>query len=148
MVTSESVIRQLSVFIDNRPGALAEVTRFIADQGIDLCGLSLAESREFGAVRIIVPDSDAAAEALTDGGYHFTEVDVIAVEVPDKPGGMAHVVELIAKEHLNVEYAYTMVVSRHDKAVIVLRVDDPHRAATVLKAQGTHLLTQKEIASL
>lgn len=148
MRARESVIRQLSIFIDNRPGTLAQVTRFLADRGIDLCGLSLAESRDFGAVRIIVPDTDAAAQALTDGGYHFSEVDVIAVEVPDRPGGMADVVERIAEQHINVDYAYTMVVTRHDKAIVVLRVDDANRAATMLKAQGSRLLTEAEVAAL
>jgi hypothetical protein len=148
MVEHGSVIRQLSVFIDNRPGTLAEVTRYLADEGIDLCGLSLAESRDFGAVRIIVPNPDAATRALTEGAYHFSEVDVIVVEVPDRPGGMADVVERIAKEHINVEYAYCMVARRHDKAIVVIRVDDAPRAATVLNAEGAHLLTEEELASL
>ena len=148
MVEREYVIRQISVFMENRPGALAEVTRFLANHDINLRALSLAESRDFGALRLIVADVDGCADVLHEGGYHYSESDVLAVEVPDEPGGMAGVLEILAEGHINVEYAYAMVEKREGSALIVLRVDDPDRAGAVLKTRGTHLLTEKDVAVL
>ena len=142
------VVRQLSVFLENRPGSLAEVLQFLADRNIDLCALSLSESRDFDAVRLIAADADVAADALAEGAFHFSEVDVLAVEVPDRPGGMAEIVSRIADDHINIDYAYTMIVTRHDKAIIILRVDDVHRAAAMLKTLGVRLLTEKQVTSL
>jgi hypothetical protein len=141
-------IRQLSVFLDNRPGTLAKLTKHLADEGIDLRAISLAESRDFGTLRVIVADPDKAAAALSEGGFHFSEIDVLCVEVPDHPGGMAEVAEKLAQEHINIEYAYTMVVTRHDKALLVLRVDEIERAYAALKTQGRHVLTEEELRAL
>ena len=148
MSEQDPIVRQLSVFLDNRPGSLGEVLRHLADHSIDLCALSVAESRDFGTMRIIVPDTDAAAEALAAGDFHYCEVDVLAVVLPDRPGGMAEVAEKLAAEHINIEYTYIMVVKRHDEAVAVVRVSDLHRAAEVLKGGAVHLLTASEVAKL
>jgi hypothetical protein len=148
MVERDFVIRQISVFLDNRPGSLAALTRYLADRQINLRAFSLAESRDFGAARLIVADTDACADALHEGGYHFSEVDVLAIEVPDRPGGMAHVLEIIAGEHINVEYAYAMIEKRECSAVVVLRVEDPTRSCAVLRSQDVPLLSVEDIASL
>jgi hypothetical protein len=148
MVKHEFVIRQISVFLENRPGSLADVAKYLAEKGVNLRALSLAESRDFGAARLVASDTDACADALQEGGYHFSEVDVLALEMPDRPGGLADVLGMIAREHINVEYAYTMVERHQGWAVIVLRVDDPDRACTVLRSQGVRLLSQQDIASL
>mgnify|MGYP001552989978 CR=1 FL=1 len=85
------VIRQISVFLENRPGSLAEVTRYLADQRINLRAMSIAESRDFGTIRIIASDQDACAEALRKQGYQYNEVDVLAAEMPDLAHLLAHI---------------------------------------------------------
>lgn len=145
---ADFVIRQISVFLENRPGSLAEVTRYLADQSINLRALSIAESRDFGTIRIIATDQDACAAALRKGGYQFNEVDVLAAEMPDRPGGMAEVAEIIAGENINIEYGYVMVEKRQGSAVIVLRVDDPYRASIVLRGKGVRLLSEGEVKQL
>jgi hypothetical protein len=142
------IIRQISVFLENRPGSMAEVTRCLADEGINLRAMSIAESRDFGTIRIIASDRDACAEALRKGGYPYNEVDVLAAEMPDRPGGMAEVAEIIAQENINIEYGYAMVEKKENSAVIVLRVDDPYRASIVLQGRGVRLLSEEEVKQL
>ena len=148
MVECDTVIEQISVFLENRPGSLAEVARYIADHNINLRALSLAETRDFGTARLIVADTDACVRVLSEGGYHFTVSDVIAIEVADRPGGMADVLEILAREYLSVEYAYAMVASRKGCAIVVIRIDDPLRACTILQHHGVKLLIKKNVAAL
>lgn len=141
-------IRQISVFIDNRPASLAVMARCLADKGINLRGLSLAETRDFGTTRIIVADVEACCAALKEAGYHFIETDVLAVEVADRPGGMADVLECIAAEHISVEYAYAMIEKREGSAVVILRVDNPGKAVMLLRKRNIRLLTREDIVRL
>ena len=142
------IIRQISVFIDNQPATLAEMTRALADRNINLRAFSLAETRDFGTTRIIVADVDACIEVLKGAGYHFIETDVLAVEVADRPGGMADVLECIASEHISVEYAYAMTEKREGSAVIILRVDNPGKAIMALRKKNIRLLTRENIKLL
>jgi len=141
-------IRQISVFIDNRPASLSEMTRSLADENINLRALSLAETRDFGTTRIIVADVDTCSEVLKEAGYHFIETDVLAVEVVDRPGGMADVLECIASEHISVEYAYAMIEKREGSAVIILRVDNIEKAIMALRKRNIRLLTREDVALL
>ena len=141
-------IRQISVFIDNRPASLSEMTRSLADENINLRALSLAETRDFGTTRIIVADVDTCSEVLKEAGYHFIETDVLAVEVADRPGGMADVLECIAIEHISVEYAYAMIEKREGSAVIILRVDNIGKAIMALRKRNIRLLTREDVALL
>ena len=142
------ITRQISVFIDNRPATLAEMTRALADRNINLRALSLAETRDFGTTRIIVADVDACVEVLKEAGYHFIETDVLAVEVADRPGGMADVLQCIASEQIGVEYAYAMIEKREGSAVIILRVDNTGKAIMALRKKNIRLLTREDIALL
>lgn len=142
------IIRQISVFIDNRPASLSEMTRSLADENINLRALSLAETRDFGTTRIIVADVDTCSEVLKEAGYHFIETDVLAVEVADRPGGMADVLECIAIEHISVEYAYAMIEKREGSAVIILRVDNIGKAIMALRKRNIRLLTREDVALL
>jgi hypothetical protein len=142
------IIRQISVFIDNRPASLSEMARHLADRNINLRALSLAETRDFGTTRIIVSDPDFCIEALKEASYHFIETDVIAVAVADRPGGMADVLECIAGEHISVEYAYAMIEKRDGSAVIILRVDNPAKAVMALRKRDIRLLTMEDITRL
>jgi len=142
------LIRQISVFIDNRPASLSEMARRLADSNINLRALSLAETRDFGTTRIIVADVDTCTNVLKEAGYHFIETDVLAVEVADRPGGMADVLECIAQEHISVEYAYAMIEKREGMAVIILRVDNPAKAVMALHKCDIRLLKREDIALL
>ncbi len=142
------LIRQISVFLENRPGSLAEVTRYLADRGLNLRALSITESRDFGTIRIITSDQEVCAAALRKGGYAYSEVDVLAAVIPDRPGGMAEVAEVIAGENINIEYGYAMVEQRDGSVVVVVRVDDPYRASVVLRGKGVRLLREEEVRDL
>jgi hypothetical protein len=148
MKDKNHIIRQISVFIDNRPASLAEMTRSLADRNINLRALSLAETRDFGTTRIIVADVDTCSDVLRDAGYHFIETEVLAVEVADRPGGMADVLECIANEHISVEYAYAMIEKRDGSAVIILRVDNIGKAIMALRKRNIRLLTREDVALL
>ena len=142
------IIRQISVFIDNRPASLSKMARCLAEKNINLRALSLAETREFGTTRIIVADPDFCIEVLKEAGYHYIETDVLAVAVADRPGGMADVLECIASENISVEYAYAMIEKREGLAVIILRVDFPGKAIMALRKRNIRLLTTKDVGLL
>ncbi|MBI5844114.1 MAG: amino acid-binding protein [Deltaproteobacteria bacterium] len=142
---SDYMIPQLSVFIENRLASLSELARRLADENINLRGFTLAESREFGTVRIIVAEVEACKVALNKAGYHYVETPVLAVEVTDRPGGMANVLEHLACSHINVDYAYAMTEKHGLSAVIILRVDDLKKAVMVLKKTNVRLLSRKDI---
>jgi hypothetical protein len=142
------IIRQISVFIDNRLASLSEMARCLADRNINLRAFSLAESRDFGTARIIVADMDACRDALRSAGYHFIEADVLAVEVADRPGGMAEVLECIADDHIDVEYAYAMIENPTGSAIIILRVNHPGKAVMALSKKNFTLLSREDIARL
>jgi hypothetical protein len=141
-------IRQISVFIDNRPYTLLEMARCLADNNINLRAFSLAETRDFGTTRIIVADPDACKKVLKGSGYHFIETDVLAVEVDDRPGGMADILECIAHEHMSVEYAYAMIEKIEGSAVLILRVDNPEKAIVALLEKNIRLLAREDISLL
>jgi hypothetical protein len=148
MVEQSFVVRQISVFLENRPGSLAQMARQLADKGINLRALSLAETRDFGTARLVVLDPDKCLQALKEAEYHFTETDVLAIEVADRPGGMADVLEIITAAQLDVEYIYSMVSTKEGIAIVILRVNDPLKACIALNAKGVKLLTLKDIAAL
>lgn len=148
MAERSLLVRQISVFLDNRPGSLAKMARKLADKGINLRALSLAETRDFGTARIVVLDPGKCLQALKEAEYHFIETDVLAIEVADKPGGMADVLEIITTEQLDVEYIYSMVSTKEGFAIVILRVSDPDKACTALTTRGVKLLTLKDIAAL
>ncbi len=148
MKEKEFIVRQISVFLDNRPGSLAEMARYLANKDINLRALSLAETRDFGTARLIVADTANCVRALREGGYNFMETDVLAVEVVDRPGGMADVLEIIADEQINLEYVYATVGRITESAVIILRVEDPGKAGIILRAKGLKVLGEKEFELL
>lgn len=148
MVEQSFVVRQISVFLENRPGSLAQMARQLADKGINLRALSLAATRDFGTARLVVLDPDRCLQALKEAEYHFIETDVLAIEVADRPGGMADVLEIITAEQLDVEYIYSMVSTKEGIAIVILRVNDPLKACIALNSKGVKLLTLKDIAAL
>ena len=114
-------ITQISVFLDNRSGVLAELTEYLGSKGVNIRALNVAESRDFGVIRMIVADPDRVAELLREKGYSTQKVDVIAVHVDDEPGGLGKALRALADQHLNVDYLYTFLDKSGDKAIVIMR---------------------------
>ncbi len=139
-------VKQISVFIENKTGKLAEVTKYIAYKGINLRALSIADTQDFGILRIICDNSSNAAEALRDGGYIVAETNVLAVEIADKPGSLAEILSILAKAEVIVEYTYAFLsVKKNESAYMIFRVDDNDRAEKALTAAGIKVADGGEI---
>jgi len=117
-------IKQISVFLENKKGRLAEVTKLIAEAGIDIRAVSIADTAEFGILRLIVNKPEAAVEAIAKGGFTVKSTDVLAVEIPDKPGSLAKVMEIFEKTGVNIEYLYASLEKDASTAVVVFKVED------------------------
>ena len=130
--------RQVSVFLENEPGKLAEVLRLLADADINVLTMSLAETERFGIARMIVDDPDAAVAALEELGVVTQIVDVLAVEVPNRPGGLADLLELLASARVNVRYVYAELGASVERAVLIMRLNPLDKALEVLDAAGIH----------
>jgi hypothetical protein len=141
-------IAQLSVFLDNRAGMLADLTAYLGAEGINIRALSVAESRDFGVIRMIVPDPFLVAELLVKRGYNLKIVEVLALRVADEPGALARGLHALVNENINVEYLYTFLDKSEGHAVVILRVDNLDFAKTVLLQNGYHLLSQEDVGRL
>jgi len=129
-------IRQISVFVENKPGAMVSITQALGKAGVDLRALSLADTQDFGILRMIVDDTDKAKQALAAIGCFTTVSDVLAAEIPDTPGAMTELIGKVAETGLNIEYTYAFISPVNRKAYIVLRIKDIDGAAKALKAKG------------
>ena len=130
-------VKQISVFIENKTGKLAEVTKYIADNSINMKALSVADTHDFGILRIICENHDDAVNVLKNGGYIVTETEVLAVEISDKPGSLAKILEVLADSDVAVEYTYAFLsVKNAGHAYMIFRVDDNMVAAAALNAEG------------
>ncbi|MBA4356981.1 MAG: amino acid-binding protein [Desulfovibrio sp.] len=126
-------VDQLSIFLENRAGRLAEVTRILADCGVNIRALSLADTSDFGILRLIVNDFDKAKEHLKAGGFTVGRTTVVAVEVPDKPGGLHSIMEMLRDAKINVEYMYAFVNQSGANAIIIFRFDRTDQAIELLQ---------------
>ena len=140
-------IRQLSLFLENRPGQLRVPCKVLGDAGIDILTMSLADTQQFGILRLIVRDWEKAKQVLERAGVVVNVTDVLAVDVPDRPGGLASVLESFEKVGLGIEYMYALAASRErgKYATLVFRLEDPARAAKLLTGAGVKLLTAEEL---
>lgn len=141
-------VRQISVFLENRAGRLAEVTRLLGDGGVNIRALALADTSDFGILRLIVNDVEKAVNVLKDAGHTVSLTDVVAVEVPDSPGGLADVLGLLNSEGINVEYLYAFVEKATEKAVVVFRFEDMDAALRVFEKAEISVLTAEQVCSL
>lgn len=139
------MVMQLTVFLENSPGRLAGLTRALGDAGVNMRALMVADTAEFGVVRIICDRPEGARQALENAGFSVSVTDVIAVEVPDRPGGLADVLEAIGEAGTNVEYAYCYVEPGGQAAVDVFRVDEPGAATQALRAKGFRVLSPEDV---
>jgi hypothetical protein len=138
MDTKKFVIKQISIFSENRPGRLAAISQALEEDQINILAFTIAEADGFGVVRALVDHSDRAYEKLTGMGFivHFT--DVIAVQMRDKPGGLYEIAQILGDSHINIDYAYAY--SGKDAAVLILRVDNVEQAIQTLQIQGVTLI--------
>jgi hypothetical protein len=125
-------VKQLSIFMENRAGRMAEIARQLGEARINIRALSLADTSDFGILRLIVNDVDKAMKILKDSGHTVSLTEVVAVEVPDSPGGLASVLEPLRDAGVNVEYMYAFVEKATDKAVVIFRFEDADEAVKVL----------------
>ncbi len=140
-------IRQLSLFLENRQGQLRVPCKVLGDAGIDILTMSLADTQQFGILRLVVKEWEKAKGALESAGIVVNVTDVLAVDVPDRPGGLASVLESFEKAGLGIEYMYPLAAARErgKYATLVFRLDDPERAAKLLAQAGVKLLSSDEL---
>jgi hypothetical protein len=129
-------VKQISVFLENRPGALAEFTRILEKSNMNLRALSLAESEDFGIVRVIVDDPFETIRILKDEGYVCSITKVIAVEIQDKPGALVKMLNILGDNQVNLEYSYAFLAKKANSAFMILRVEDNEKAIKVLTQNG------------
>lgn len=141
-------VKQISVFIENTPGRLADFTKVLAENSIDLVSLSIADTTNFGILRGIVGDPEAASKVLMANGYTVKVTDVLAVCVPDHPGGLSGILEKLAEKNIALEYLYSFVRRKGDNALIIIRVDKPEEAEKVLSDAGVRTLSQDDVRAL
>jgi hypothetical protein len=141
-------VEQISVFLENKPGALAEVTRILGESGVNIRALSLADTKDFGILRLIVNDNEKAREVLAPRGFTVRKTEVVAVEVPDRPGGLAAILKVLAEAHINVEYLYAFVQQSGQNAIIIFRFDETDRAIAVLSEKKVRILEGKKVYTL
>ncbi len=133
-------IHQLSVCLENRPGQLRELSEVLAKAELNIVTLSLADTAQFGILRLIVEDWQKAKAALEAAGCVVKITEVLAIEVADKPGGLTRILEIVDEAGLNIEYMYAFTEKRLDKAALVFRFADPDRALSVLQTNGINVV--------
>jgi len=141
-------INQLSIFVENKAGTVAEITKSIASAGVSIRALSVADTQEFGILRLIVSDVEKAKDALHKNDCVVSVTKVIGVEIPDVAGGLSSVLELMSDNNINVEYLYAFITISGQHAYVVLRVEDNEKAAKILSDNGVKLVTQADIDAL
>ena len=141
-------VKQISVFLENKAGRLADVTHSLGDHGINIRALSIADTTDFGILRLIVNQPEAALKVLRDEGFMVAETEVIAVDVPDRPGGLAQVLDTLGQAGINIEYLYAFVGQASADALVIFRVEDCAAALQALTAQNIRVLSGAEVYAL
>lgn len=139
---------QISIFIENKEGRLAEVTAILRDAGVNIRALSLADTTDFGVLRLIVNENEKATTALRDQGFTVGKTRVLAVEVNDEPGGLNQVLDPLSEQGVNVEYMYAFANPQCKNAIMIFRFDDLEKAKIILAEQGIKVIDKEEISNL
>ncbi len=138
-------LTQLSLFLENKPAHLKVPCQILAKAGVNIMTLSLADTQQFGILRLIVRDVEKAKKVLEDAGCVVKCTEVVAVEVEDRPGGLADLLEIIDRAGLNIEYMYAFTFGKNDRAVMVFRFENPDTAISALQAQGVNVVGSVEL---
>ena len=141
-------IKQLTVFVENKQGTLVEITDLLAKNNINMRALSIADTRDFGILRLIVNDNDAAIKALSEHGYLIKTTEVVGVKIGDAPGKLSNALDVLDKAEINMEYLYAFMARTEKHAYVVVRVADNDAAEAALEAAGFHIITDADIAKL
>ncbi|KUK36908.1 MAG: hypothetical protein PWP44_463 [Thermacetogenium sp.] len=141
-------VKQITVFLENKCGRLASVTRVIGDQGINIRAFSVADTTDFGILRLIVNEPDRAYEALRKANFTVRMTEVIAVQIPDRPGGLADVLDLMQDAGINIEYMYAFVAQVSGDALAVFRVENTRVAEQLMLGKGIKVLSGEEVYNL
>ena len=141
-------IKQISLFVENRPGRMAKVSKTLSDAGVNIRAMTIAEAGDFGVIRMVVDNPDEGYKVLHDSGFTVSVTDVLAVEMKDTPGGLYEIVDTLGANKINVDYAYAFVTAKAERAMLILRVDDLSRAKQSLSARGIKIATKDEIQEI
>ena len=141
-----SAVNLVAVFVENKPGQTARITRMLADAGVNLCWLTVANSGSFGVMKFLVDQRDLAVRTLKEKGVMVSLLEVLAIEVPDKPGSLQAVADLLGRNHINLENCSGFVVN--NRAILIIEVPNLSQACPILEQQGFRLLTQEEMLKL
>ena len=142
------LIKQISVFVENKKGRLYHLTKTLADHGIDLKALSISDTAEFGILRCIVNDPQKALQIIKDAGFTASVTEVLGVEVEDEPGGLARLLDVLNESDVSVEYLYSFVGTRSDNALIIFHVEELDKALALLKESGFKILTEEVVYNI
>ena len=141
-------INQLSIFVENRKGKLAECLKTLGDAGVDIRASSIADTKDFGILRIIASDTDKAKKALNDAGFVVAINEVLGIAVDDTPGSLARVVDALSQDDVNIEYMYAFITASKEYAYVVLRVDDNEKCNACLAKNNVRILNPEDIAAV
>ncbi len=141
-------VKQISIFVENKPGKLAELTEYLNQSRIDMRALSIAEAQDFGIVRIIVDDAYKTSCVLKEAGYVASITPVVAIEMPDEPGSLFRILKILGDGGVNLEYMYAFLTRKQSTAYMVLRVEDNEKAIEILSKNGIHTICQEALSNL
>ncbi|TYQ15816.1 UNVERIFIED_CONTAM: hypothetical protein Cloal_2306 [Acetivibrio alkalicellulosi] len=141
-------VKQISVFLENKSGRLAEVTKVLASNNIDISALSIADTTDFGILRLIVNDPEKAEKALKESEFTVSCTSVIAIAIEDKPGGLSKALNILEEKAIGIEYMYAFVGKTSDEALVIIRVEDPCKAVDVLMNNGIKVLSSDKVYKL
>ena len=141
-------IKQLTVFVQNKKGTVVSVTKILSENNINLRALSVAETQDFGILRLIVSDEKAAERVLSESGYIIKVIDVVGVKIGDEPGKLSEALAVLDKADINVEYLYAFMARTEKHAYVVLRVEDNGVAEAALAAAGFKMISEADISKL
>ena len=141
-------IRQITIFLENKSGRLADITGTLAKNAVNIRALSLADTAEFGILRLVVSDTDLAAKVLKEDSFTVGITEVVAVAVPDQPGSLDSILKIVQRAGLNVEYMYAFTQHSGETGLLLFRFDNPDQACRVLQENGCKLLSDEEVHKL
>jgi hypothetical protein len=141
-------IKQISLFVENKPGRTAKVAKTLSDAGVNIRAMTIAEAGDFGVIRMVVNDPEKGYKVLRESGFTVSMTDVLAVEMKDSPGGLYEIVNTLGLNNINVDYAYAFVTAKAQRAMLILRVDDISAARKVLGDKGLKIATKEEVQEI
>lgn len=141
-------IKQISLFMENRPGRTAKVAKALSDSGVNIRALTIAEAGEFGIIRMVLDDPEKGYKILKENAFTVSMTDVLAVEMKDTPGGLYEIMNTLGRNNVNVDYAYAFVTAKAQRAMLILRVDDISKVRKVLIDMGVKIPTPEEIQAI